>query len=335
MRDWGWRFRLRARLPWLAALACLCGASLLAIPGHAGAEQSEEEKCQGELLLYEFLAYGVGTTLAPASGAEVAQHSTVTFTGESASTEPEPGKHEEIPLSFQVSSSKTRDSEAHEVPAPPYLASGVGTASPSSGSGTVPYSFTSSKATENAGTVYWQASFTRHLPHCNGGKGETRTFPTSILGAKPHVLTVLARSDNPAPAADTRPRQHERIEGHADRAEGEHHRRAAHPHRASGDRIPGGLHRPMHRQDLLPGVAAARAAQAAARTCARLRPALGLDQGATGGNERFNAHWRGRALKTLKSMLRGGHEVKLVVTAKVADSKHNSVQVQRVILLKG
>src|SRR5271155_3011032 len=107
MRDWGWRSRLRARLPWLAALACVCGASLLAIPGHAAAaEQSEEEKCQGELLLYEFLAYGVGTTLAPASGGEVAQHSSVTFTGESVSTEPEAGKHEEIPLSFQVSTAK-------------------------------------------------------------------------------------------------------------------------------------------------------------------------------------------------------------------------------------
>jgi hypothetical protein len=337
MRDRGWKFRMRARLPWLVALACLCGGSLLAIPGHAGAEQSEEEKCQGELLLYEFLAYGVGTTLAPASGAEVVQHSAVTFTGESASTEPEPGKREEIPLSFQVSTSKTRDAEKREVPAPPYLASGVGTASPNPGSGTVPYSFTTSKATENPGTVYWQASFSRRLPHCNGGKGETKTFPTSILGAKPHALTVLKGEEEPERLPPCHPPTPICI--------------------SESPETPGKLKVSITAAQLVhighPAVAylvgctvkctgktSFQAWQLRGRHKAlRVRA---LDFGprsvsitaAAGGNERFTAHWRGRALKTLRSMLRGGHEVKLVVTAKVVDPEHNPTQVSRVILLK-
>lgn len=211
----------------------------------------------------------------------------------------------------------------------------MGTASPSSGSGTVPYSFTSSKATENAGTVYWQVSFTRRIPHCNGGKGETRTFPTSILGAKPHVLTVLEGGEIPRPVP---------IPGPGSTSES----------KAS----PTGLKVSITAAQLIhighPAIAylVGCTAQCTGKTSfqawqlrGRRKPlrVRALDfgprtvsiQGATGGNERFNAHWRGRALKTLKSMLHGGHEVKLVVTAKVADSKHNSVQVQRVILLKG
>ena len=57
-------------------------------------------------------------------------------------------------------------------------------------------------------------------------------------------------------------------------------------------------------------------------------------KGASGGNVRYTDHFRGRALKQLRRILRGGGTVKLQVSARVKDTQGNFVQVLRTILLK-
>jgi hypothetical protein len=54
---------------------------------------------------------------------------------------------------------------------------------------------------------------------------------------------------------------------------------------------------------------------------------------ASGGNQRFTVRFGGSALRQLRSMLRGGGELKLVVTAAVKDSAGHGAQAARTILM--
>jgi hypothetical protein len=326
------RFGASARLAAAAALAFACAGFALLPPGAAAAEQSEAEKCTAETFVYDLLGLGISSTLVPASGAEVTQHSPVTFSGESPTSESE-GKQSEFPLAFEIGTSIETNSEGQEVVAHPYLDSGAGTKSAGSSSSSFRYSFTSAKAAASVRTIYWQASFTASLPHCNGGKGETRTFNTSQL-AKPHMLRVVAPGEQPAPVPQCPSCT------------------SFSPPSATGLKVGITAARLVHIGH--PAVAylvdctgpctgktSFKAWQLRGRHRAVRAKALDFGPRAVsigasaGGNERFTAHFRGRALKTLRKMLRGGHEVKLVVSANVKDAKGNPVQTQRVILLKG
>jgi hypothetical protein len=323
---------LHARFWALAALGLACACSLLAFPGHARAEQTAAEKCTGELFLYELVAYGVGTTMSPPNGGEAPERSAVTFSAESPSPEPEPGKQEQIPISFEVGTA-IKTVEGQEVVAND-LVSGAGSPSAGTNPGGTRWSFTTSKATGNRGTIYWQASFTRNLTNCNGGKGEKRTFTSSALGGKPHSLTVIPVSEQPLPIP------HEECGVTTT---------CTPPVGALGVRITASqlLHIGHPAVAYLIGCTVQCTGQTdfqAWQLRGRHKPGRmrALDfgprtvsiAGPSGGNQRFVAYFRGRALKKLRSALRGGHEVKLVVGVKVKDQKGDAVSAQRVILLK-
>ncbi len=318
---------LRARTSLLCGHFAVAGALLylalaLALPARAAA--SEPSQCESEKFLYEIYAYAVGTTLKPESGAEVTQHSAVSFSGES-----------ESPLTFELASS-----EAGLVH--PNIDSGVGTAS--SGTNTTRWTFTSTKAAAKPGTVYWDASFTRKLAHCGS---EPQTFNTSSLGAPAHTLGVVASSELPSTPPGTEPPPGPG--GPAGPTQGKNTSWSA----AS----PTGLRVGITSSTLIhighPAIAylvdctaacegktSFTAWQLRGKHKPRLVKGLGFGprtvsmKGASGGNVRYTDHFRGRALKQLKRILRGGGTVKLQVSARVKDTQGNFVQVQRTILLK-
>ncbi len=317
--------RARARRSLLcshfAAAGVLLGLTLaLTLPAHAAAEPSQ---CEGERFIYELYAYAVSTTLRPETGAEVAQHSTVTFTGEG-----------EAPLTFEVASSEA--ALAH-----PDIDSGTGTSGP--GTETTKWTFTSTKAASTAGTIYWQVSFTRKLTQCGG---ETRTYTTTGLGATAHTLSVISAAELPTPAPATEAPPPSSSPGATNG-----------PNTSWSAATPTGLRVGLTASRLVhighPAVAYLVDCTAACegktsftawqlRGRHKPRALRSLDfaahkvsmTGATGGNVRYTAHFRGRALKQLRSILRAGGEVKLQLSARVKDTKGNFVQVQRVLLLK-
>jgi hypothetical protein len=78
----------------------------------------------------------------------------------------------------------------------------VDSGSPPNAAGTQRYSFTSTKATASAGTVYWHASFsTAGMPHC----AHVRTETTAV-----RTLTVLSPSSGEA-EADAKKKQEEEL----------------------------------------------------------------------------------------------------------------------------
>jgi hypothetical protein len=119
--------------------------------------------------------------LSPANGLTVAVGSPITLSSVSSQ-----------PLSFAIASSAALLST-------PNLDSGPGSPGPppANAAGSELYSFTSTKASASAGTVYWQASFsTAEMPHC---AEYVRTETTAV-----RTLTVLpAPAPAPTPPAQT------------------------------------------------------------------------------------------------------------------------------------
>ena len=306
------------------AAALLYLALALTIPARAAAEGSQ---CEGERFLYELYAYAVGTTLTPESGTEVTQHSAVSFSGES-----------ETPLTFRIASSEA--GLAH-----PDIDSGVGTTS--QGASTTKYTFTSTKAAAAARTAYWDVSFTHKLANCGN---EERTFSTSALGAPARTLIVVSASEiAPAPPAPEPPPAPGPAPGPVGSTNGKTTSWSA----AS----PTGLRVGITSSTLIhighPAIAylvdctaacegktSFTAWQLRGKHKPRLIKLLGFGprtvsmKGASGGNVRYTDHFRGRALKQLKQILRGGGTVKLQVSARVKDTQGNFVQAQRATLLR-
>jgi hypothetical protein len=112
-------------------------------------------------------------SLRPVGGSTVPANSPVTFSGFSSS-----------PLSFAVASSPAQLAN-------PDLDSGPGTAQAGES-----YTFTSTKATAKAGTVYWTASFsTSGVRECAGQAPQTETTRVQTL-----TVTPLTAAPAPAPA---------------------------------------------------------------------------------------------------------------------------------------
>jgi hypothetical protein len=115
--------------------------------------------------------------LSPANALTVTVGTPVTFSSDSSQ-----------PLSFAIASSPALLST-------PNVDSGPGSPGPAPpNAGGTQYSFTSTKASASAGTVYWQASFSRAgLPHCTG---YAQTEKTAV-----RTLTVLPPPPVPTPPA--------------------------------------------------------------------------------------------------------------------------------------
>jgi hypothetical protein len=290
---------LCGRIAVAATLACaLVGGAL-----PAAATAAEPTQCQGEKLLYELYAYAVGMRMIPESGAEVGQRSSVALSSES-----------ETQLRLNVASSEAGLAR-------PDIDSGAGTAGP--GTDTTRWTFNSTKATARPGTVYWDASFTRPLPSCGGG---IETFRT---GARALQVISAAEMPPPIPSPETNTTYSAPT--------------------ATGLKV---------------GITAARVvrghasvaylvdctAQCSGRTYVhawvlrghkRALRARQFDFGPrnvsisapSGGNQRFTVRFRGSTLKQLKSMLHGGGELKLAVTAAVKDTAGHGAQAARTILM--
>jgi hypothetical protein len=168
-----------------AAMVIATGA-VAAVSAHAFTKRglTEAEICYSE----ESSALGVVENfLSPANGSMVAAGTSLTFSSDSSQ-----------PLSFAIASSEALLST-------PNVDSGPGSPSPpppnAAGAGTQHYSFTSTKATGSAGTVYWQASFSSAaLPHC---ADYAHTEKTAV-----RTLTVLSPSSSEA-EADAKKKQEE------------------------------------------------------------------------------------------------------------------------------
>ncbi len=166
-----------------AAMVIAMGA-VAAVSAHAYTvgPPSESLLCSSEAIA----ALGVVENfLSPANGSTVVVGTPITFSSDSSQ-----------PLSFAIASSEALLST-------PNVDSGPGSPSPPppNAAGTQNYSFTSTKATSTAGTVYWQASFsTAAMPHC---ADYVRTEKTAV-----RTLTVLAPSSSEA-ETDAKKKQEE------------------------------------------------------------------------------------------------------------------------------
>jgi hypothetical protein len=127
--------------------------------------------------------------LSPANGSTVVAGTPITFSSDSLQ-----------PLSFAIASSETLLSM-------PNVDSGPGSPSPPppNAAGTQLYSFTSTKATATAETLYWQASFSiAAIPHCDN---YARTEKTAV-----RTLTVLSPSSSEAEAEAKKKQEEEATE---------------------------------------------------------------------------------------------------------------------------
>jgi hypothetical protein len=131
-----------------AAVVIATGAGA-AVSAHAyTANVSEFDECSAEASAARGV---VERFLSPANGSTVTAGTPIMFSSDSSQ-----------PLSFAIASSDALLST-------PNVDTGPGSPSspPANAAGTQQYSFTSTKATASAGTVYWQASFsTAAMPHC-------------------------------------------------------------------------------------------------------------------------------------------------------------------------
>jgi hypothetical protein len=300
----------------------------------AWAVTKAEEECEGEKFGYELLALGVAGSLRPETGAEARQHSTVTFSGEGFSAEPEPGRHEELKLRFEIASSEKALAEGT------YSDEGVDPAVGAGESeGTKRYTFTSTKAAANLGTVYWEASFTANLKKCNGG--EARTFHTAgTLGNKANALQVVREPPPPPPTPEPPPSGSSPGPTTSWSPPGSTLRVAITAARRI--RMRGGAF------SYLVSCTATCTGSTAVRAWKIHRhhkpvPARALGfrarrvsiTHAAGGHVRFNDRFKGRTLRMLRAALRHGGEVKLEVTVAVKDAAGKSTRVSRTILLHG
>jgi hypothetical protein len=310
---------LRGHFTAAAALSCVAAGLALpvALPTSEAATTTQAEECTGENFFFELASAAISLTLSPGISSEAFQHQPITFAGESP-----------FPLTFRVASSESR--LAH-----PDVDSGAGTAS--AGEKATRWSFTSSKAVAKLGKFYWSATFTQNLPNCAGGKGEVRTFSTAALGAPARSFVVLPASEEPekltvlpCTAAYTE----------------------CSPPTPTGLRTRITAKRLVHIGHPAVAYLVQCTAACSGKTSFKAWELKGrhkaireraLDFGPRqvsitnggGGNERFIAHFRGSALRTLMSVLRSNHEIKLQITARVKDSKGNYVQAPaRVVLLK-
>jgi hypothetical protein len=311
------------------ALACAASALLVVLPQHAraaGSETTPAQECEAEIFVFELYAAGVGQTLTPPSSAEAAQHAPVTFAGETAPIERSSGRKEAVALSFEIASSESAVSN-------PDVDHGAGTLGPSGQPERQTYSFTSTRATARLGTLYWQASFTLPMEKC---KGELHRFNTGGGFGQVQQLAVVKAEEKPPPppppgtpgATTNSPPTPSGLSVGITASPLVHigHTAVAYlvdcTKPCSGQTYIKAWQLRGHRKPV----------RAAALDFGPRNVAI---KGGSGGNQRFVEHFRGQVLKKLRSLLRGGHEVKLVVTAKVKDGSGNTVQVQRPILLKG
>jgi hypothetical protein len=283
----------RSRVP----LALVCAAGALALPAHAAAAESSSEKCANEKALYEiFAAY---TPVTPVNGAEAQAHVPATFTAESQS-----------PVTFDVASSEQGVSKAD-------IDSGHGSAG--AGSLATKYTFTSSRATAQAGTIYWAVAFTASLPDCGG---ESRTFftPTRTLQVRPSPESAPTEWSPPTTSTS-----HLRVGISAANVLHVGRPTVSYSIECTSSctghtRVQAWLVR-RHRK-------AARAATLdfGPRGVSITNPA--------GGHERFSKRYQGRALRQLRSMLRGNGQVKLEVTVTAKDASGDPATAHKVILLR-
>jgi len=161
--------------------------AVTAVSAHAYTAAPEEWVfCRSEAIAARAV---VENYLRPANGSTVVAGTPITFSSDSSQ-----------PLSFAIASSEALLST-------PNVDSGPGSPgppSPSAGAGQL-YSFTSTKATATAGTVYWRASFsTATIPHC---AGEARTETTAV-----RTLTVLPPSPSEVEANAKKKQEEEAAE---------------------------------------------------------------------------------------------------------------------------
>jgi hypothetical protein len=276
----------------------ICG---LALPGTAAAE--EPANCSAEKTLLPFVAEY--TPLSPAEKAQAPQDSAVTFTfgaGLEATT-----------LRFEAASSQSLLST-------PDIDSGTATAQPGK------FTFTSTKVTAKAGTLYWAFSFTHALKAC-GGELATYTTPVrklEVIGTGgPSETSSSGSTTNWSPA--TTSSFHLRVGITAARA------------------LRVGPPTVAYVIDCTAACSGHTSVQAwqVRRRHRKTTRAAALNFGpkgvsikpSSGGHERFSQRYRGGALKKLRSMLQAG-EVKLQVSVAVKDASGKSASAQKVIWLR-
>jgi hypothetical protein len=278
--------------------ALMCVLWALALPAHAAAEPTPAEKCAEEKALYEiFAAY---TPVSPASGAEAKQHVPATVWAES-----------QWPVTFLVASSPQSLSR-------PDIDSGHGSAGP--GSFATKYTFTSTKATTEAGTIYWAVAFTPPTPDCGSGSNTFYT-PTRTLLVFPSEGGAGTTTESPS----TKSPAHLRV--------GITARGVVHVGRPTVAYV-------VNCTASCTGHTQFRAWLV--RGHSRAARARGLDfgpravsiTGAAGGRQPFSQRYRGRALRSLRSMLRGSGRVRLEVSVSVKDAYGQIAQAHKAILLR-
>jgi hypothetical protein len=318
------------RAPWsylaaAAGLTAVVAFLALSAPGHARAA-AESSKCEQEHFLYELASAAVAGRLMPNDATEIPEV-----------TEGDPMKlsgESEWPLTFQLASSEAELSERH------YAETGTGTKQPET---TPPlYTFTSTKATEEAGLVYWQASFTHTLPNC---ENETATFTTRPpdFGVKAVTFLVTPRPVE-VPGPEAPPSEPGPSTGPTTSWTGQ---TSSPAHLRVGITAAHIVHAGAHEVAYLVDCTAACAGKTYFRASllrrhSKTRPLKALDlsardvevRGHTGGDERFTFTFRGRALAKLRSVLRAGGQVRLELVATVEDSYGKTTTVHRVVVLR-
>jgi hypothetical protein len=171
------RRQRRRRVSAIGTAMIIATGSVAAVTAHAYTvgPPSEASICSSEASAA--LAV-VENFLSPANGSTVAAGTPMTFSSDSSQ-----------PVSFAIASSEALLST-------PNVDSGPGSPSPPppNAAGMQQYSFTSTKATASAGTVYWQASFsTAAMPHC---ADSVRMEKTAV-----RTLTVLSPSPSEVEAS--------------------------------------------------------------------------------------------------------------------------------------
>lgn|GEM_PF-4630323 len=158
------------RTTWGGLLA-LCAALASLAPGAAGAKTTVPNRCAEEKLLYEVWAFAIGKEAKPPQQKLIPAGAQVVLSAES-----------QWPLTFHLARSKrmlgrhdllrAKGRDAKGVNANRYLLR-------------VPR-----RLTARPGKLYWDISFTVRLIGC---KGKVRTFYSTALGGKPHLLTIAGR----------------------------------------------------------------------------------------------------------------------------------------------
>jgi hypothetical protein len=280
---------------WAGALSVSTCALAIAAPP---AQAAESENCSAEKALLPFIAEY--TPLSPAANVQAQRGSAITFSFEH--------ELEATTLRFEAASSQTSLST-------PDIDSGTATAQPGK------FTFTSTKVTAKAGTVYWAFSFTHTLRNCGG---ETQTYTTHA-----RKLEVIGAGESPSsPGTSLSPPTaspaHLRV--------GITAARVVHMGRptvtyvidctaaCSGHTSFQAWEVRRHRKTIR-------------TTALDFGPKTVSIRSSAGGHQRFSERYRAHALKKLRSALRAG-ELKLEVSVKVKDSYGKIAQAQKVIWVR-